>query len=352
MHCGRDGALCLGKTARTAAFLIDRKKRSIYNKKSIQKGKRGQKHMARRMNRRKKAGRHLRIGRVIVALGLLACSLFFLGRYIVQAIQIQQINRQNQALLMQTSAPTASPTPAAALRIAAKAPTIAPATPIAARAATPSPSPTQVPRVLARYQKLVEKNSDTVGWLKVNCIAEINFAVVQRDNSFYMTRDFNGQMNMNGAPFLDEYCSISPRDDNLLIYGHNMKNGQMFGKLRQMNSWEKLSANPFVPFDTIYETGTYVPIAMLPCSIIPATDYFRFYIRNFSGEKQFNEFIQRARELSEIHLTVDAQYGDRLLTLVTCYDDAHNQRYIVLLRALREGETEDQVVQKYFRRWK
>ncbi len=313
--------------------------------------------MARRMNRRKKAGRHLRIGRVIVALGLLACSLFFLGRYIVQAIQIQQINRQNQALLMQTSAPTASPTPAptadaAAARAATKAPTIAPATPIAARAATPSPSPTQAPRVLARYQKLVEKNSDTVGWLKVNCIAEINFAVVQRDNSFYMTRDFNGQMNMNGAPFLDEYCSISPRDDNLLIYGHNMKNGQMFGKLRQMNSWEKLSANPFVTFDTIYETGTYVPIAMFPCSIIPATDYFRFYIRNFSGEKQFDEFIQRARELSEIHLNVDAQYGDRLLTLVTCYDDAHNQRYIVLLRALREGETEDQVVQKYFRRWK
>lgn len=106
--------------------------------------------MARRMNRRKKAGRHLRIGRVIVALGLLACSLFFLGRYIVQAIQIQQINRQNQALLMQTSAPTASPTPAptadaAAARAATKAPTIAPATPIAARAATPSPSPTQAP---------------------------------------------------------------------------------------------------------------------------------------------------------------------------------------------------------------
>ena len=252
-------------TEKNAAFII---------KKSIQKGKRGQKRMARRMNRRKKAGRHLRIGRVIVALGLLACSLFFLGRYIVQAIQIQQINRQNQALLMQTSAPTASPTPAptadaAAARAATKAPTIAPATPIAARAATPSPSPTQAPRVLARYQKLVEKNSDTVGWLKVNCIAEINFAVVQRDNSFYMTRDFNGQMNMNGAPFLDEYCSISPRDDNLLIYGHNMKNGQMFGKLRQMNSWEKLSANPFVTFDTIYETGTYVPIAMFPCSIIP-----------------------------------------------------------------------------------
>lgn len=301
------------------------------------------------MHRKKKhpAGRRLRVGRAAAALALMAFSLLMLGRYAWQALRTQQLNRQNQALLLETPVP--SPSSSAALPTAAPAATVLPA---AADTVTIAPlAPKETPQVLARYQKLAEKNGDTVGWLKVNCIAEIDFAVVQRDNSFYMTRDFSGQLNMNGTPFLDESCLISPRDDNLLIYAHNMKNGQMFGKLRQMNSWEKLSANPFVLFDTLYETGVYVPLAMFPCSVVPATDYFRFYIRNFSSEKQFNEFIQRARELSEISLNVDAQYGDKLLTLATCYDEAHQQRYVVLLRALRADETQEQLIQRYFRRW-
>lgn len=310
--------------------------------------------MNRRSRKQSHKGRRLRKGRVALALAVLLLNLFFLGRYLVQSIRVQQINRQNQSLLTQTAAPTAEPTAiptAAALPTVTSDATISPATPVPAQAATATPSPTKVPEILPRYQSLVQKNGDTVGWLKVNCIQEIDFAIVQRDNSYYMTRDFNGEPNMNGTAFLDEGSQILPRDDNLLIYGHNMKNGQMFGKLRRMNSWEKLSANPFVTFDTIYETGTYVPLAMFPCSIIPATDYFRFYTRNFYTRDEFDSFIERARELSEIQLNVDAQFGDKLLTLVTCYDDNHNQRYIVLLRALREGETEDQLVQKYFRRW-
>lgn len=199
-----------------------------------------------------------------------------------------------------------------------------------------------------KYVGLYQKNNDLIGWLNVSCLYRINFAVVQGKNNFYMNHDFNKQENVNGSAFLDETCKIWPRDDNLIIYAHNMKSGEMFGELNQLQNAGKIKQNPFVTFDTLYEQGTYVPLAVFVCSVVQADDYFQFYVRNFKSETAFDQYINRARELSRVALKTDAAYGDELLTLVTCYDQANRQRFVVLLRKLRDNETMETAQAAFF----
>ena len=287
---------------------------------------------------------------LFVALGIF--SLVQLTRAASQTRAIQQEHQENLALV--NSAETAEPSTQPTFDEEALTEfSPAESTPEPAVSATIVPTVTRVPngyqpQMLEKYAELYQKNSDLVGWMKVNCLYRINFAVVQGKNNYYMNHDFNKQENANGSAFLDETCKICPKDDNLIIYAHNMKSGEMFGELNQLQNAEKLYQDPFVTFDTLYEQGTYVPLAVFVCSVVQADNYFQFYVRNFKSEAAFDEYISRARELSLFSLKTDAVYGDELLTLVTCYDQDNRQRLVVLLRKLRENETTETVKAAFF----
>lgn len=255
--------------------------------------------------------------------------------------QLRQVNDANRALVQQAEPTAAAPATVMALPEVQQTghPQVTAAKEMPITTTTPAPL-WYKPSVLPKYQALYEQNSDLVGWLKVNCVYRIDFAVVQGNNGFYETHDFSKQANVNGAAFLDETCSLWPRDDNLIIYAHNMKTGEMFGELHHMQQMSTLKKDPFVTFDTIYEQGSYIPVAAYLCSVDPAKDHFQFYVRNFDDADQLAEYTARAKELSAVKLGTDVQPGDDLLTLVTCYDEANKQRMAVLLRKVRPGETE------------
>lgn len=284
-----------------------------------------------------------------------AVGVFCVVRLIQAASQthvVQQEHQENLALVnsIETVLPSLQPSPIETVSAAFSATENVPAAVITV---TPAPTVTQIPygyqpQMLEKYAGLYQKNNDLIGWLNVNCLYRINFAVVQGKNNFYMNHDFNKQENANGSAFLDETCKIWPRDDNLIIYAHNMKSGEMFGELNQLQNAGKINQNPFVTFDTLYEQGTYVPLAVFVCSVVQADDYFQFYVRNFKSEAAFDQYINRARELSRVALKTDAAYGDELLTLVTCYDQANRQRFVVLLRKLRDNETPETVQIAFF----
>ena len=84
------------------------------------------------------------------------------------------------------------------------------------------------------FVRLKEKNSDTVGWLKVNG-TNIEYAVVQgSDNSFYLTHNFNKSRNSAGWIFADYNNKLDGTDKNIVIYGHNMRDNNMFGELKNI----------------------------------------------------------------------------------------------------------------------
>lgn len=237
-----------------------------------------------------------------------AVGVFCVVRLIQAASQthvVQQEHQENLALVnsIETVLPSLQPSPIETVSAAFSATENVPAAVITV---TPAPTVTQIPygyqpQMLEKYAGLYQKNNDLIGWLNVNCLYRINFAVVQGKNNFYMNHDFNKQENANGSAFLDETCKIWPRDDNLIIYAHNMKSGEMFGELNQLQNAGKINQNPFVTFDTLYEQGTYVPLAVFVCSVVQADDYFQFYVRNFKSEAAFDQYSTGRASCPALH---------------------------------------------------
>lgn len=205
-------------------------------------------------------------------------------------------------------------------------------------------NPNRKPEILLSLSGIWERNNDLVGWLNMQALPAVDLPVVQRDHTYYLRRDFNGHSNVNGTAFMDVSCSIWPRSDNLIIYAHNMKSGEMFGGLQKLRKEIFYRANPLATFSTLYERAAYVPLAVVQCSIHQGEDFFNFAVADFRNEAAFDAYIARARELSDVRPPYDAVYSDRLLTLVTCIDDAGEERLLVLLRQVRENENPDELV--------
>ena len=192
--------------------------------------------------------------------------------------------------------------------------------------------------VSPRFRTLREKNGDIVGWLTIDGLFDT--AVVQRDNSYYLTHDALGKRNINGAVFLEETVDLKTVPRTLILYGHNMKSGEMFACLRKYEDPAFYRANPFIRMDTLYEDGLYVVAAAAVISAKEGTGAWVDLSRLCSSTTAWRrEEIGKLMALSFYTRTVDAEPGDRLLILVTCFGDG-DERRIVLARRLRDGETE------------
>ena len=259
-------------------------------------------------------------------------------------------------------APTTVPTATATIAPSVEAPTPSVAVPATAAAsgdavaidATLSPRATAgadtlvyalqtPPPVQQSFSELLSLNPETVGFL--NAGKNISLPVVQRrnDNEYYLNHSFAGDESNAGTLFLDGSNLLIPEDDNLIIYGHNMRNGTMFHALSLFESADYVRQNPIVRFDTIYENRLYVPFAAFTATMDTGSERY-LDIRQFLFEEDsFDLFVLKMEKLSTIDTGVDVRYGDKLLLLVTCEYLYDNGRFVVALRELRPGETEAQM---------
>ena len=168
--------------------------------------------------------------------------------------------------------------------------------------------------------------------------------VVQRDNEYYLTHNALKQKSVTGALFLDETCDLETVPSHMVIHGHNMKEGAMFGSLKKykVKDVSYYHEHPFIDFNTLYENGRYVIFAVGEVDIRSGKpDYLPFWLYSrFSSISAFNDFVERARLISHYRSNVDVQPGDRLLTLSTCTGTDENKRLIIMARKIREGENE------------
>ena len=263
-----------------------------------------------------------------------------------------------------TATPTAIPTATStAIPTAAISPTPA-ATPTATGSPTPAPTPTPEAQVVDEplptpnentivlslptepppqesFAELLRYNPDTVGYLSIGEIVDLPVVQRENDNEYYLTHAYSGEEAREGALFLDGANRLS--DENLIIYGHNMRNGTMFGELSSFGEREFLLKNAVVRFDTLYENALYVPFAMFEASM-DENDGHYFDVRQIVfDETSFELFVLKLRGRSVFDVPVEVEYGDQLLTLVTCSYNDDDGRYIVALRKLREGETEEEM---------
>jgi sortase B len=96
------------------------------------------------------------------------------------------------------------------------------------------------------FNQLKAINEDVVGWIYMEAIPDINYPIVHaKDNDFYLHRTYKKEDNFAGTIFIDAANSPDFSDQNTIVYGHNMKNGSMFGKLKQYKTQETMDASKY-----------------------------------------------------------------------------------------------------------
>ncbi|MEY8333156.1 class B sortase [Lachnospiraceae bacterium 47-T17] len=201
--------------------------------------------------------------------------------------------------------------------------------------------PAEIPDLLPEYEKIYAENEDLVGWLTIEG-TNINYPVLQsdtqEDSQFYLTHSFARKKDKNGSLFMDYRNDFLDRDTNIIIYGHNMKSGAMFGSLKQYLNADYLQKHKKVQFDTIYEHGTYEVIGAFLSEVSYQDEYtFRYYnFLNAKNESEFEAFRVNVMQLdAQKKGTLDAEYGDQLLTLSTCSSYTDEGRMFILAKKIK-----------------
>jgi len=165
------------------------------------------------------------------------------------------------------------------------------------------------------FKSLKEKNSDTVGYVKVNG-TNIDYVVVQTtDNKYYLSHNFNKEKNISGWIFADYKNKLDGSDRNMIIYGHNTADDSMFGTLKNTSEskWYLNKDNYKVMY--IDENGTHFYQVFSTYKI----DNEDYYIKtNFSSDDEYKEFLDTIKNRSVYDYGVDVDINDNILTLSSC----------------------------------
>ncbi len=179
---------------------------------------------------------------------------------------------------------------------------------------------TVVPDILPEYEILYNKNKKLIGWVKV-ADTNIDYPVMQTvDNEYYLDHDFGQNYDKNGCIFMDKDCDVIDRSTNLIIYGHHMKSGAMFGHLDKYTDESFYQEHQTFQFDTIYEKGTYQVVYAFQAKVLAedeiAFKYYQFIDAN--SEDEFNSNMAAMAAMALYDTGITPVYGDELVTLSTC----------------------------------
>lgn len=196
---------------------------------------------------------------------------------------------------------------------------------LAAAVQRADPTPTQAGEVTPpdEYRALSEENPDMVGWIRIDG-TDIDYPVVQRvdEPNYYLKHDFAGRYTDFGCPFAQENCDVQAPSDNVILYGHNMKDGSMFSDLVRYQSRSFWETHRTIHFDTLTRRDEYEVLAV--CRIA-------------ADAMDFADYVAACKERALYDTGVNAQYGDKLLTLSTCEYSQENGRLLVVAKR-RNGE--------------
>lgn len=195
-------------------------------------------------------------------------------------------------------------------------------------------------KVLPEYETLYNKNKKLIGWLKIDDTI-IDYPVMQTaNNEYYLDHNFNQEYDKNGSLFMDAACDVVHRNTNLIIYGHHMKSGKMFGNLNSYSSKEYCEKHSTIRFDTIYEKGLYQVMYVFRSRIYNEDEvvfkYYQFF--DAASEKEFESNMQEMAALSLYDTGVTASFGDELLTLSTCDSSEPDGRFVVVAKRIQAGQ--------------
>lgn len=184
-----------------------------------------------------------------------------------------------------------------------------------------------------KYTELYEQNKDFIGWIKIDD-TEIDYPVMQSiDNpNYYLTHNFNKEYSRFGVPYIQESCTLF--SDNIIIYGHNMKNSSMFNGLTKYESKDFYNSHKYILFDTLDEEMTYEIIAVFKTVAYTEKGFKYYAFVEANSENDFIDYIEQCKSLSLYDINETAEYGDKLITLSTCEYSRNNGRMVIVAKKI------------------
>ncbi len=174
------------------------------------------------------------------------------------------------------------------------------------------------------FDTLLDKNKDVVGWLYIKD-TPINYPIVQgKDNDYYLRRLLDGSYNIAGSIFMDYKNSSELKDLNTIIYGHNLKNGNMFGSLKNYGSQEYYEEHQVMHLLTPESEYVIEMIAGYQ------TDIYSNIYKIPKTEEELLLFYDEIIELSTFKSNTSLKHGERLITLSTCSHGGDESRYVLI----------------------
>ena len=186
-------------------------------------------------------------------------------------------------------------------------------------------------------RNLYLENSDMVGWILIEGTG-IDYPVMQTpaDPNYYLKHDFERNYTDYGCPFMQADCDALCPSDNLIIYGHNMKDGSIFADLAKYRSKDFWQSHKTVWFDTALGSSAYEIFAVIHTTVqADAADAFPFYrFVNAASPEEYADYVSICQARALYDTGISAQYGDKLLTLSTCDNITDDGRLLVIAKRI------------------
>lgn len=189
------------------------------------------------------------------------------------------------------------------------------------------------PTRLERYLPIYERNHDFFAWITIPD-TNVDYPVMYSPDRplQYLGHDFDGNFSYSGVPFVDSDCD--PNGSYYLVYGHQMRNGAMFGGLKKYEDKSYWETHSTLYFDTLYEERTYEVIVAMRTRVLDREEKgFRYYnYTSLDTEEQFNDYMKHVKAMALYDTGIDASFGDELLVLSTCDSYTSGGRFVVIAK--------------------
>ena len=177
------------------------------------------------------------------------------------------------------------------------------------------------------FDVLMQENPDTIGWIRFDEPAVINYPVVKSaDNEDYLTKTFTENDNKLGAIFVDYRNSSDFSDRNTFIYGHNMRVGeQMFSQLKNYRDEEYGKKYPY--FYIYTPSGEVRTYTIFSAGVVDArSDNYKI---EYASDEEFQEYLDLCLESSLYDFGVEVNTDSQIVSLSTCTSVTENERFLV-----------------------
>ena len=191
-----------------------------------------------------------------------------------------------------------------------------------------------------RNSKILEfqqENPDIKGWIEIE-ETNINYPLLQTtDNEYYLNHNYKKEDSKSGSIFINSNCDIKNENSNIIIYGHYMKNGEMFNNLHKYQDKTFYEQHPIIKITTEEREMKYQVVCVFKAKVFYQNEknVFRYYTYyDFENESQYNEYIDNCKAMQLYDTGNNASYGEQLVTLVTCEYSQSNGRIVVVAKRI------------------